>query len=55
MCIDEIIEQLKDFVLLFWRYKENEFDHALISTKEISFDMDIELKFHEKYICHIKK
>ncbi|KAH1264719.1 hypothetical protein GmHk_01G000576 [Glycine max] len=36
-------------------YKENGFENALISTKEIAFEMDIEPKFHEKRISCRKK
>ncbi|KAL5158733.1 Zinc finger MYM-type protein 1 [Glycine soja] len=36
-------------------YRENGFENALISTKEIAFEMDIEPKFHEKRISRRKK
>jgi len=33
MCIGEAIEQLKDLLSLFEKYRENEFENALISSK----------------------
>ncbi|KAL2974442.1 hypothetical protein AAZX31_14G105700 [Glycine max] len=50
MCIDEAIEQLKGLLSFFEKYRENGFENALISTKEIAFEMDIEPKFREKHI-----
>ena len=55
MCIDEAIEQLKGLLSFFEKYRENGFENALISTKEIAFEMDIEPKFHEKRISRRKK
>ncbi|KAL2957991.1 hypothetical protein AAZX31_18G182000 [Glycine max] len=55
MCIDEAIEQLKGLLSFFEKYRENGFENALISTKEIAFEMDIEPKFHEKCISRKKK
>ena len=42
MCIDEAIEQLKGLLSFFEKHSESEFENALISTKEIAFEMDIE-------------
>ncbi|KAL5166612.1 Zinc finger MYM-type protein 1 [Glycine soja] len=55
MCIDEAIEQLKGLLSFFEKYRENGFENALISTKEIAFEMDIEPKFREKCISRKKK
>ena len=55
MCIDEAIEQLKGLLSFFEKYRENGFENALISTKEIAFEMDIEPKFYEKRISRRKK
>ncbi|KAL2605097.1 hypothetical protein AAZX31_09G122000 [Glycine max] len=55
MCIDEDIEQLKGLLSFFEKYRENGFENALISTKEIAFEMDIEPKLPEKRISRRKK
>jgi len=55
MCIDEAIEQIKGLLSFFEKYWENGFENALISTKEIAFEMDIEPKFREKCISRRKK
>jgi hypothetical protein len=55
MCIDEAIEQLEGLLSFFEKYRENGFENALISAKEIAFEMDIEPKFREKRISRRKK
>jgi len=55
MCIDEVIEQLKGLLSFFEKYRENGFENALISSKEIAFKMNIETKFREKRIRQRKK
>ncbi|KAH1249266.1 hypothetical protein GmHk_05G012662 [Glycine max] len=55
MCIDETIEQLKGLLSFFEKHRENGYENALISTKEIAFEMDIEPKFYEKRINRRKK
>ena len=55
MCIDEAIEQLKGLLSFFEQYRKNGLENALISTKEIAFEMDIELKFRKKHISRRKK
>ncbi|KAL2989744.1 hypothetical protein AAZX31_11G155500 [Glycine max] len=49
------IEQLKGLLSFFEKYRENGFENALISTKEIAFEMDIEPKVCEKRISRRKK
>jgi len=39
----------------FEKYRENEFENALTSSKEIAFEMNIEPKFREKHIRRKKK
>ncbi|XP_058778632.1 uncharacterized protein LOC131652705 [Vicia villosa] len=55
MRIDVAIEQLKGLILFLEKYRENGFENAMISAKEIAFEMDIEPKFHEKRIIRRKK
>ncbi|XP_058740955.1 uncharacterized protein LOC131613289 [Vicia villosa] len=55
MCIDVAIDQLKGLVSFFEKYRENGFENALISTKEIAIEMNIEPKFREKRIIRRKK
>ncbi|KAL5169782.1 Zinc finger MYM-type protein 5 [Glycine soja] len=47
--------QIRDALFELKLYRENGFENALISTKEIVFGMNIEPKFHEKRISHKKK
>jgi len=46
MCIDKAIEQLKDLLSFFKKYRENRSENALTSAKKITFEMDIEQKFY---------
>ncbi|XP_058734057.1 uncharacterized protein LOC131605754 [Vicia villosa] len=55
MCIVVAIEQLKGLVSFFEKYRENGFENALISAKEIAIEMNIEPKFHKKRIIRRKK
>ena len=55
MWIDEAIEQLKGLLSFFEKYKENGFENALISSKEIDFGMNMEHNFCEKHIRRRKK
>ena len=55
MCIDIAIEQLKSLLSFFKKYRENGFTSAMISSKEITSQMDIEPKFHDKRIIHRRK
>jgi len=48
MCINMAIEQLKGLLSFFETYRENGFENAFISAKEIASEMDVEPKFHEK-------
>ena len=49
------LEQLKGLILLFEKYIEDGFENAIISIKEIATEMDVELKFREKYVIRRKK
>ena len=55
MCIDGAIEQLKDLFSRFEKYRKNGFQNALISAKEIAFEINIKPKFREKRIRCRKK
>lgn len=46
---------MKGLILFFKKYRKNGFENAIISAKEIAFEMDIELKFREKRIIRRKK
>jgi len=50
MCINMAIKQLKGFLSFFETYRENGFENAFISAKEIASEMDVEPKFCEKRI-----
>jgi len=54
MGMDVTIEHLKGLISFFEKYKEDGFENAIIPTKEIATEMDIEPKFHEKRIIHRK-
>ncbi|KAL5560396.1 hypothetical protein UlMin_036607 [Ulmus minor] len=53
MHIDIGMDQLKGLVSFFAKYRENEFTNALITTKEVANEMEIEPKFCEKRIIYI--
>ena len=55
MHIDIAIEQLKDLLSFFEKYREDGFASAIISSKEIASEMKIEPKFHDKRIIRRKK
>ncbi|XP_045802280.1 zinc finger MYM-type protein 1-like [Trifolium pratense] len=55
MRMDVAIEQLKGLISFFEKYREDGFENAMISAKEIASEMDIEPKFREKRIIHRKK
>jgi hypothetical protein len=48
MSIDVAIEKLKGLISFFKKYRENGFENAIISAKEISIEMDIKPMFREK-------
>ena len=54
MCINMAIKQLKGFLSFFETYRENGFENAFISAKEIVSEMDVEPKFCEKRISREK-
>ena len=55
MHIDVAIDQLKGFISYLKNYRETGFVSALISSKEIAIEMEIEFIFHEKQIIRRKK
>jgi hypothetical protein len=55
MRMDVAIEQLKGLISFFEKYREDGFENAIISAKEIASEMDIEPKFREKRIINRKK
>jgi len=48
MCINMAIEQLKGLLSFSETYRENRFENAFISAKEILSEMNVEPKFSEK-------
>jgi len=48
MCISMSIEQLKGLFSFYEIHRENGFENAYISAKEIASKMDVEPKFREK-------
>jgi len=48
MFINMVIEQLKGLLSFFEKYRENGFEHAFISAKEIASEMDVKPMFPEK-------
>ena len=48
MSVDVAMEKLKGLISFFEKYREDGFENAIISAKEISFEMDIKPKFREK-------
>jgi len=48
MCINMVIAQLKGLLSFFETHRENGFENAFISAKEIASKMDVEPKFREK-------
>ena len=55
MSIDVAIEKLKGLISFFEKYREDGFENAIISAKEIATEMDIEPKFREKCIIRRKR
>ena len=55
MCIDEAIEQLKGLLSFFEKYRENEFENALISSNEIAFEMNLMKQLDENVDNEIVK
>jgi len=49
------IEQLKGLISFFEKYREDWFENAIISAKEIGIEIDIEPKLSEKCVIHRKK
>ncbi|KAL5558544.1 hypothetical protein UlMin_034755 [Ulmus minor] len=56
MHIDIAIDQLKGLLSFFENYRKNGFASAMISSKEITNEMEVETKFREKtfIICSLK-
>ena len=52
MSMDVSIEQLKDLISYFEKYREDEFENAIIYAKEIAIEIDIEPKFCKK-MCYL--
>ena len=48
--MDVAIEQLKGLISFLEKYREDGFQNAIISVKEITIEMDIKSKFHEKRV-----
>lgn len=55
MYIDVVIEQPKGLLFIFEKYKEGGFVSAMISSKKIVSEMNIEHKFYDKCIICKKK
>ncbi|XP_070052329.1 uncharacterized protein [Nicotiana tomentosiformis] len=55
MHIDVAIDQLKGLISFFNKYREEKFVTAMISAKEIAFEMNIESEFRKKRVISRKK
>jgi len=55
MHIDVAIDQLRGLISFFKKYREEGFVSAMISAKEISYEMNIEPEFRKKRIAFRKK
>jgi len=55
MHIDVAIDQLRGLISFFKKYREERFVSAMISAKEIAYEMNIEPEFRKKRIAFRKK
>ncbi|KAG5600476.1 hypothetical protein H5410_031846 [Solanum commersonii] len=55
MHIDVAIDQLRGLISFFKKYREEGFVSAMISAKEIAYEMNIELEVRKKRIAFRKK
>ncbi|XP_070014487.1 uncharacterized protein [Nicotiana sylvestris] len=55
MHINVVIDQLKGLISFFNKYREERFATAMISAKEIAFEMNIEPEFRKKHVISRKK